>query len=163
MPSFSVITNNILHDNLLHQNEISQLKEIITMAVEQIKQAIESFHMPPHHNEQSAMETEDEDRVHLAPPPTLDYSTLKQFDLPDIIHDLKNDIATISDEMCTLFKQSMPQQPKTEHSMEITPVISELIAELKHDIATIALEMQAKFDQQETLKSTHQPKCTSRT
>jgi len=73
----------------LLKNEISQLKEIITMAMAQIKQAIESLHMPPCHIEQSAMETEDEDREHSTPPPPLDYSTTKQLDLPDIICDLK--------------------------------------------------------------------------
>jgi len=70
---------------------------------------------------------------------------------------LKNDIATISQETRHLFNQCMPQQPKRNHTMEISPEITKLIDELKHDIATVALEMRAKFEQQATLYSTNQP------
>jgi len=133
----------------LIKNEISQLKELITTAVAQMKQAVESFQVPHRPNEKSAMETEEQEN--------------KNCDFPEIIRDLKNDIATISQETRNLFNQCMPQRPKRNHSMEIPPEISELIAELKQDIATVALEMRAKFGQQTTLYSTNQPQRKSGT
>jgi len=48
-----------------------------------------------------------------------------------------------------------------DHSTATTPALSDLIADLKHNIATIALKMRAKFQQQATLKSNTNPKCTS--
>ncbi len=82
----------------LLKNEISQLKEIITAAVAQMKQAVESFQVTHRPNETSAMETEEKDSTNLA--------------LPEIIRNLKNDIATISQEMRHLFNQGMQQRPK---------------------------------------------------
>jgi len=131
------------------KNEISQLKELITTAVAQLKQAMESFKVPQCPNETSAMEIEDKES--------------KNCDLPDIIRDLKKDITTISQETRQLLNQGMPQRPKRNHSMEIPPEISEIFAELKQDIATVALEMRAKFGQQTTLYSTNQPQRKSGT
>jgi len=125
------------------KNEISQLKEIITAAVAQMKQAVESFQVTHCPNETSAMETEEKDSTNLA--------------LPEIIRDLKNDIATISQETRHLFNQGMKQRPKRNHSMEISLEILELIAELKHDIATVAIKMRAKFGQQTNVKSPTNP------
>jgi len=86
------------------RNEIAQLKEIITMAMAQIKQAIDSFQAPHHHTEQSAMKTEDQDSMHLASPPMPGGYTPKHLDLPDIICDLKNDIVTISHKTRAMIK-----------------------------------------------------------
>ncbi len=125
------------------KNEISQLKDIITTAVAQMKQAVASFQGTNNPPATSAMETDEPESKNPA--------------LPDIIRDLKTDIATISQEMRHLFNQCPQQRPKRNHSMELSPEISELIDELKQDIATIALEMRAKFAQQATLNSTNQP------
>jgi len=94
---------------LLLKNEISQLKEIIASAVEQIKKAIESLHVPSHTKEPTAMETEVEENPH-----TLDQPNPSQIDLPAIIRELKNDIATISHETRDMFYQCMPPQTKTK-------------------------------------------------
>jgi len=105
------------------KNEISQLKEIITTAVAQMKQVVESFQVPHHHNEPLAMDTDDKDSANLASPP-LDGSTQQNLDFPAIIRDLNNDIATILNETCAMISQCMPQRPKQQHSMGITLEIS---------------------------------------
>jgi len=108
-----------------------------------MKQAVASFQGTNNPPATSAMETDEPESKNPA--------------LPDIIRDLKTDIATIAQEMRHLFNQCPQQRPKRNHSMELSPEISELIDELKQDIATIALEMRAKFAQQATLNSTNQP------
>ncbi len=152
-------TNEYVTELSSLKNEISQLKEIITTAAAQIKQAIASFHAPTCHHEQSAMETEAAEGVHSENPPPMEVSN--HCDLPDIIRDLKNDIATISHETRTMFKQCMQHKPTKAYTAAIPPDVSDLINELKHNIANVAMEMRAKFNQQDTLKLTQQPKRTS--
>jgi len=154
-------TNEYVTELSSLKNEISQLKEIITTAAAQIKQAIASFHAPTCNHEQSAMETEAAEGAHSETPPPQEVST--PCDLPDIIRDRKNDIATISQETHTMFKQCMQHKPTKAKVAAIPPNVSELIAKLKHDIANVAMEMRAKFNQQDTLKLTQQPKRTSGT
>jgi len=135
------------------KHEISQLKEIITTAVTQIKQAFESFPVTPCHNEPSAMDTT-----------TTTGDNPKPLELPEIIRDLKNDIAAISNETRDMIQRCLPQRTKRNHSsMEITPEISVLIDKLKHDIANVTMEMRAKFQQHAILTANHQPQQPSGT
>jgi len=94
----------------LLKNEISQLKKNITMAVAQVKQAFESLQMPHHNNEQSAMDTDDKESMHsTVSSPMQDGDNTQHLELPDIIRDLKNDIATISHKTQAMIKRCMPQ------------------------------------------------------
>jgi len=161
MSSIAVPTPGYATELLLLKNEMSQLREIITTAMEQIKQAFASFPVPHHTTEQIAMETKEKDSVHSAAASTPDGDTPKCLALPDIIRNLKNDIASISHKTCAMIKQCTPQWPKIDHAMEITPEISDLIDKLKHDIAAVAIEMQAKFKQQAIVTSTLQTHWTS--
>jgi len=83
------------------------------MAVEQIKKAIESFQVPSRNTKPSAMDTDIEDRVSSTHPHMLNLSNLTQLNLPAIIRELKNDIATITHEMRAMFKQCLTQQMTT--------------------------------------------------
>ncbi len=89
------------------KQEIAQLKTTIAMAVEQIMHTIASLHDNHHPSMPNAMETE-LDNQNPANLNTTKTIPSHQLDLPAIINELKNNIATISNKTQALFQQYLP-------------------------------------------------------
>jgi len=83
-------------DLLLLKNEINQLKTIIVMAVELIKHAIVSLQDTHGEPMSNAMDTKANHSVSSNNMTVLTQPTRTQLDLPAIIKELKNNIATIT-------------------------------------------------------------------
>jgi len=95
------------------KQEISQLKTTIMMAVEQITKAVDSLQVTPRQPMSNVMDIDSE---HM--PTTTSNTTTnlpsQPLDLPAIISDLKNEIATISNETHALLLQYLPPKPTTK-------------------------------------------------
>jgi len=90
--------NNYAEELLSIKREISNLKIMITTAVEQFKMAIESLTVTPHSVTTSEMDTEEQST-------TPHNTTSTSPDLSAIINDLKNKLVTFVNETRTLFQQ----------------------------------------------------------
>ncbi len=101
------------------KNKINQLKAMIATAVEQITKAIASLHATHCQPMPSAMETKVKNSLSSdssTEPPSLHSH---QLDLPAIIKELKNDIATITNETRAMFHQYLP--PPSQAPTPLTP------------------------------------------
>jgi len=103
----TVMTPNAYAMELLSlKQEIAQLKTTIATAVEQITKAIASLHEPQRLPRSNDMDTESETTSSTNTTTTQS----QQLDLPAIISELKNNIATINNKMQALFNQYVPPQ-----------------------------------------------------
>jgi len=117
MTSTATAPNDYTAELLALKQEIAQLKSTILTAVEQITTAIASFHAtksPPVSQMDTDMETTTATTLNIPTnhPPT-------QLDLPAIISELKNEIATINNETRTMFQQYLP--PKSTSTTNSSP------------------------------------------
>jgi len=104
--------SNYATELLMLKQEISQLKTTIMMAMEQIMKAITSLHTNHCQPVSHVMDTDMENTTTT----TLNAPTnhpSHQLHLPAIISELKNEIATISNETHALFQQYLPPKSTT--------------------------------------------------
>jgi len=99
-------------DILSIKTEISQLKQIIAQAVEQLTQAIASIHAPST-SVSMDMETDDAPIKRTDILTKSPYLSPQQPDLQATINELKNEIATITQETRAMFRQILPPTPMT--------------------------------------------------
>jgi len=100
------------NDILSIKTEISQLKQIIAQAVEQITHAIKSIHAPST-LASTDMETDDAPLTKTDTPTTSPDPTPPQPDIQATINELKNEIAMITKETRAMFRQLLQPTPMT--------------------------------------------------
>jgi len=100
-PIATTTTKNYAEELLSIKREISNLKTLITTAVEQFKMAIESLTATPCSVMTSEMDTEEQSTTPHNPTPTSP-------DLSAIINDLKHELAAFVNETRTLLQQEKP-------------------------------------------------------
>jgi len=91
------------------KQEISQMKTMILMAVDEIKKAIASFHPPPCQPQACNMQTETEHSNANYVDSSMEHHDHHQLplNLLALVQDLKYEIATIVTESRALFKQQL--------------------------------------------------------
>jgi len=103
MTATTMLPTNYAAEILLLRQEIAQLKTTLAMAMDKILKVVKSFHGLPKLDTME-METDLQNSTLLhatsTPPPS-------QLDLPAIISELKNDIATIQSEMRDLLQHTL--------------------------------------------------------
>jgi len=98
------------------KHKISQLTMLITTAMEQIKQALTSLPMIPP-TESNAMDTDVESNLSSATQMATNNPPPYQLDLPVIIQELKNNIATITNKMPAMLQQHLPPNTTNKSSL----------------------------------------------
>jgi len=111
------------------KHELNQLKEAITMAVTQIKEAVADLVAAKGTTTTSVAITDTDQNMDQVP----DDAIHTQLDIQSFISDLKHDLATVFQETRTVLQQQSPVQM----TLNPTPQISDLLADLKSDIALI--------------------------
>jgi len=108
-------------DFLSIKTEISQLKQIIAQAVEQIMTALASTHAPPSISKPTAMETDDATTMRTNNSTESPNLSSPQPDLQATINELKHEIATITQETRAMFQKLLPPtQMTTTHYSSAT-------------------------------------------
>ena len=109
------------NDILSIKTELSQLKQIIVQAVEQITTAIASIRATPSTSTPMAMETDNAMTMSTHNSTELPTLSTPQLDLQATINELKQEIATITQETCAMFQNLLPPtQMTTTHYSSAT-------------------------------------------
>jgi len=112
MPLATSLSPDYATNILSIKTEISQLKQIIAQAVEQLMHAIKSIHAPST-SASMDMETDDAPLTRTDIPTNSHDLTPPQPDIQTTINELKNKIATITQETRAMFRQLLPPTPMT--------------------------------------------------
>ncbi len=133
---------------VLLKTELNQLKEAITMAVAQIKEAVATIPVMKSTTHTQHATTETDQIMNHAP----EDATLTPLDIHSFIADLKHELATVFKETRAMLQQQTPAVPSRAMETDATPTqtsidLPALIKDLKKDIANIAHETRTLLNQ----------------